>query len=412
MWMVLWLLALAFSDSPAGAEPCPVLSPNDHIPDSCALQQLLDRGGQILLDAPASPDAPGYILDRGLRLLVSGTSLTGRNPEAKARMVSDPDIADAMLDAKADNFTLANLVFDGNRDNRRHQLATCRGPRAKAYNLILRGSGFKVHDLESTHALCGSAMAIEGSDFRIYDNRVVDNGFDIFEQPQFGTKTEAWSDGMTVWKCERGQIYNNTLADNTDIDIIVGGGRACQVLNNQISHHKKYAFGGLHVAWFPNGDGNHVDSLFGGNWISAESGLLHFGLMVGFHPWNADVWIENAGRIANNYTSGAGINLAVDGVRKAEIVSNTVAVNALDAIFPSCRVGKDDATEASIGTPPFAVHSAHAQLPSDELQPGAQCVNLDNGQCEPCSGLGTGAAPENGAFRKRPPPVRPTLPRR
>lgn len=296
MWLVL-LFFLLFSGSTA-AEPCPSLSPDDDIPDSCALQELLDRGGRIELAAPADSESPGYILDLGLRLWVRGTTVVGPGAGPKARIVADPDIAEAMLAAKADDYTLANVIFDGNRDQRRHMIPSCVAGRGNAYNLILRGANFVVHGLESTHALCGSAMAVEGRDFRIHDNWIADNGWDIFEK--VGGKLEVWADGMTVWRCERGQIYDNWFEDNTDIDLVVGGGPGCQVLNNEIHHVRKYGFGGIHVGWFPNGDGNHEGSIFEGNRIVSEPNRLHFGLLVGFHPWNRNIWLEDGGRIADN----------------------------------------------------------------------------------------------------------------
>ena len=400
MWLALWVFVSLWAS--AARADCPPLSPEDDTPDSCALQALLDRGGEILLKAPATSDSPGYILDRGLRLTVSSTRLIGPAAGNKARILAAPDIADAMLDAHADNFTIAYVVFDGNRENRRHKVASCRGPRSDAYNLILRGASFVVHDLESIHTLCGSAMAVEGRDFRIYNNRIVDNGWDIFDQADIGYALEAWADGMTVWRCDRGQISDNTLGDNTDIDIVVGGGDGCQVLDNRITHSRKYGFGGIHVGWFPNGDGTHTGSLFEGNRIVSEPDRLHFGIMVGLHPWVADIWLADAGRIVNNYVEGAGINLAIDGVLKAEVLSNTLGFTSSDPNLQSCPFGRG--VSAPILSPPYIVHNAHAWQ-GDDLQPGAICMNLDEGKCEPCSAAG----PDPQAPPER---IRPKVPKR
>lgn len=59
-------------------------------------------------------------------------------------------------------------------------------------------------------------------------------------------------------------MHDNTLSDNTDVDIVIGGGTNCRVQNNTIHQNYKHAFAGIHVTNFPGeGNGNHPGSTFG-----------------------------------------------------------------------------------------------------------------------------------------------------
>jgi hypothetical protein len=45
-----------------------------------------------------------------------------------------------------------------------------------------------------------------------------------------------WADGLTVWNCDGGHIHDNTFSDNTDVNLIIGGGFGCVVEDNVISN--------------------------------------------------------------------------------------------------------------------------------------------------------------------------------
>ena len=138
--------------------------------------------------------------------------------------------------------------------------------------------------------------------------------------------------------CDSSQIWKNVLVDNTDIDVIVGGGPDCSVLNNTIWHGGKHAFAGLAVGNF-NDNGMHTGSHFSGNRIintvisQGEPGKfipwLNIGLLVGSHPWRqaASLDVKDTGTVGPsapiagrpdldvgpNHIEGANANLVIDG---------------------------------------------------------------------------------------------------
>jgi hypothetical protein len=120
------------------------------------LQACLDDGGLIELQ----PGGTGYILQWGLNITVDGTQLDSLAPPAKASLMATDDFFGTLLHATSNSYSVANMHFDGRRDNRT-LLSTCGqipqtvqlGP-----NLQFEGSGWIVHHVESWHAICGSAM--------------------------------------------------------------------------------------------------------------------------------------------------------------------------------------------------------------------------------------------------------------
>ena len=123
----------------------------------------------------------------------------------------------------------------------------------------------------------------------------------------------------------RSQVHHNVLEDNTDIDLVVGGGTGCDIFGNTITNTYHHAFGGLQVGWFPNGGGNHSGVSYRNNSISSLANKLAFGLIVGFHPWNPLQPVVNAGTVSGNQSSGAVVNLAVDGINAGTVQDNTVS---------------------------------------------------------------------------------------
>lgn len=137
---------------------------------------------------------------------------------------------------------------------------------------------------------------------------------------------------------ERGRhstIDHNFLLDNTDIDLVVGGGPDCTVTNNDIRHFGKYGFAGLNSGNFAEtrqtdsqGNvtfraGDHEGSHFVNNTVGLGfANMLGMGLLVGAHPWNPDVHVYNPS-VTNNAVGsavpgmlGAVINVIVEGVEE------------------------------------------------------------------------------------------------
>jgi putative transposase len=93
-----------------------------------------------------------------------------------------------------------------------------------------------------------------------------------------------------------------------------------QALN--IRNYEKYGFAGFHVGSF-NQSGYHADSQYRYNDVASWYDQQSFGIVIGFHPWNATVPVPFAGYVNDNWTWGAVVNLAIDGISDGEIQRNT-----------------------------------------------------------------------------------------
>ena len=257
----------------------------------------------------------------GLVLRTSGTTLTSRSAYGwKALLQATTDLQSPMLRVEdwVSNYTISRIWFHGERFNRRG-VASCTSDQTN--NLWLRGSYFLIDEIDSTDAPCQSSATVEGDHFEIRNSWFANNGWD---EPSGGP----WADGLTVWRCGNGYIHHNHFIDNTDIDLVVGGGSNCRVEYNQIEHRLSYGFAGIHVGWFPNGNGNHAGSTYFGNTITSGYDKLAFGLVIGFHPWSSKIQLVDSGRVVDNAISGAVINLAVEadktGAVVGEVTGNTM----------------------------------------------------------------------------------------
>jgi hypothetical protein len=185
-----------------------------------------------------------------------------------------------------------------------------------------------------------------------------------------------WSDGMTVISCEGGQIHNNTLADNTDIDLVLGPGN-CSVQGNTITHFNRYGFAGLNVGSF-NGSGNHAGSVISGNTIQSGFNLLSIGLLVGSHPWstNPAFDVQHAGDVVGNSMSGAVINLVVEGMAGGN-VGVTGAPNSMSGAQGDRHLAPSGCVSTNYSAHHFAVgaiQSGWFAMEYDNATSGNPCV--------------------------------------
>ena len=123
-------------------------------------------------------------------------------------------------------------------------------------------AGLQFFNNEVIGALCGSGIGLLGT-FDVQSNYIGSNG----QNGLPGALT--WADGLSVQSCQGGFIGHNTLVDNTDIDLPVGGGGGCGVVQNVVAHFGKYAGAGITVGNFVNvpHPGNHTGSTYSGNHI-------------------------------------------------------------------------------------------------------------------------------------------------
>jgi len=302
--------------SPAWA--CDPINPNDWLPDDSGLNCRLDAGGTIVLD----PGYPGYIIDSGLIISRNGTRLVSSGaPNQTATLIAGQNLFAYMMTTPpwpVHNIEISYITFSGMVDEpgwrlRRH----CTAPYDTPGNVGIWGDWTYVHNSEFKHALCGSGLKVLGSNYTINDNYIAYNGRD-----RFSSETgDRWADGITALSCFGGTISNNTLVDNTDIDIVIGGGN-CSVYGNQVWHGGKYAFAGIQVGWFQEGAGNHSGAVIQDNRIeSVVPNRLGMGLLVGFHPWDSAINVSG-GSVLGNWISGAVINLILEGAYNVRVQNN------------------------------------------------------------------------------------------
>jgi len=300
-------------------------NPNDQLPDDDLFQRCLDVGGEIRLQT----GEPGYIIDKGLLLRRSGTVITSDSVPNKVKIIAGRDLFSFILkteDTGLHNFSIEYVSFNGMVDERasdgpyRRRLGGC-GEMSPG-NVVLAGRDFSFNHSESKHALCGTGLGLYGKNFKVIDNNIYSNGRD----KNSGTGGLSWSDGMTVLYCGGGYIAHNTVEDNTDIDLVLGGGRGCVVELNTITHRDKHAFAGLAIGNFSgDGAGDHSGSEYRSNTVfSTRPNVLSVGILVGSHPWSSGVNIRNAGIIIANTSYGNVMNFVVDGVYGGEISGNTI----------------------------------------------------------------------------------------
>ena len=357
---------------PSGAAgPCvPNASPSDGIEDSAAIQACLDKAGLVSLSPGRSP---GYLIEHGLWMTGNTTLFS---PDGKATLAAHSTLgAEPILHVEGSNWHISDVVFDGKKYER-DAMGLCWSGDKRGYNVkIFDSSDFTITHVETVNALCGTGMEVVGTNFEIAFVLAAYNGREVGEWPNAPYQ---FSDGITVVYCDNGNIHDNTFIDNTDFDLLFGGGPNCLVHHNEILHQIRFAFGGLNIGnmdanrWDGYGSkwrGNHYGSNFFQNRVSSAPGMLMYGLSIGSHPFTANpdnYTVHNAGGFTQNTSTGAQVNLIVDGVLNGDIHGNTLdKPQGHRSEFNSCRIS----TNYIAGHTDFGL-------------PGAIGMTMDNGVCE------------------------------
>lgn len=327
----LFLMAFCVSSAPqtaaATSRPnCPQARPGDGEPDASAINRCLTEEGLVILE-----DGGVYDIDRPIEIHKDGMVLRGEGRGDRPVLRAVPDLADELLRTTdgAGEYVLAHLVFDGRKDHRTARALCETEERFRLTQIRLRGDRWRVHDVDSNNALCGSAMEVEGADFEIRNSQFLNNGY-----PQgTGSLREPWADGLTLLRCDDGYVHDNLFEDNTDVGIAVGGGAGCVIERNEIRNISKRGLAGMHVGWFPPGNGNHDGSFYRSNTIRSEPDQMGFGLVVGFEPWwnasheeaHGTASVRHAGTVTRNTITGAVVNLAIAGIGDGLVRQNTTS---------------------------------------------------------------------------------------
>jgi hypothetical protein len=222
--------------------------------------------------------------------------------------------------------TIDHLVLDGNRAAR---LGTTAGTQCAA-GTNTYGFNSRMSDCTFCHftnnvsrnALCGTGLEFRGNDGVITNN--------VFRGNGQNSVTNMWADGLTIHFSDRATVSNNTMADNSDVDLVIGGGRNAVITNNAISQPTQVSFAGLMLDNFNGGtSGDFTGALVSGNTIDCSAARnCHFGINLGPHPWYLSANIFGGDVHGNTVTSGRqGINVDGAGTAAAPLVlyGNTVS---------------------------------------------------------------------------------------
>lgn len=330
-WLLGWLLiaaALAVLPAltrPALAEAAPAAA--------CGVLDGLAQGSgdaapalQRCLDASAAGVtvalAPGrYLLARAITM-TRPVTVTTRGMGADAPACRQIDARCAVLlvrpapgtvpsgsmpvTVRGHGVTIDHLVLRGSG------AAVCRDPalRPSAGGLRVTGDGFRAIGSVFTGFACYTSLEYtQGQGGVISRNLFAGNGTH--------TARDMWSDGLTIHEAAGLKVTGNRFVDNTDVQLILGGCRDCQISGNSFRHSGDAAGGSfaemMIQAWPGHTSGRYEGSQFVRNDI--DCGVARrcgFGILIGSSPWyDAPV---SGGLIARNRVANAMLDLDVDGL--------------------------------------------------------------------------------------------------
>jgi len=295
--------------------------------------------GSYLLGAP-------LILDRAITVRTEASNdysgRCGAGPEsgcaelapwpARFRPEFLPDDSGGFVQVSADNVHLDRLVLNGNRNGLLGEVDAGGAP-VWTHDMCLaknmRGLAIKASNTSLTrsvvkHALCNGGVHVIGPNavkrtageraisptethhVRIVDNTVFANGTSMWGTPFF------WADGVVVFDADDSEIAFNSILDNTDVQLIIGGCRRCRINDNTLGHSgdaygsatPPYSHGALMIHAWPqvhygalwsavptSGDFTNADIYH--NWIDCL-GHCGVGVLFGGNPWYPPYEIDDA----------------------------------------------------------------------------------------------------------------------
>lgn len=304
---------------------------------SAAIQQCIDTtpaGG--ILELPAGV----YRIDH--QLLVQARPITLRSEGKNSSMVpcaaanhdcaelrASPAFTDTIgiLRLLHDAITVDHLVINGNKVIRRDTPSgqQCRSYHGVyGYNVQLGCDDCSFTNSVSRDALCGTCLEVAGARSRVtvQNSRIIGCGVHNLEG--------LWADGLTVHDASDSRFVDNQLADNTDVDLIFGGCRDCDISGNVINHGSDFAsssFAALMIHAWDTTSGDYQGTVVRNNTIDCgPQQQCGIGLYIG-----ADAWYDTdtfGGSIHSNSVANAQFGLLIDDAHDLEIYDNPVSGTA------------------------------------------------------------------------------------
>ncbi len=291
-----------------------------------ALQACIDGAAvNTVLELP-----PGVALVSGTIKIARAISITTKNTpagfscgvndahpcfEMRAVPNTQADNAAGILNITGTGAVVRNLVVNGNRAARLGSAtaAECVNPNAGAgrgWNINVNGKEITVEGVTSKNTLCGTALAVEGSRFKMNGNTVAFNG----------AHQDRYADGMTVLEAKDSEFNSNLFIDNSDVDFIFGGCQNCRIQNNLIRHGDSFssaAFAAMMIqSWPGRTSGDYTNSDISGNQIDCgPRRRCGFGLYIGGDSWYRDASSTFGGFVHDNIVRNALTGFIIEQVR-------------------------------------------------------------------------------------------------
>ncbi|RKH09930.1 hypothetical protein D7V97_15140 [Corallococcus sp. CA053C] len=275
-------------------------------------------GGTLEIPAGTYGIATQVLITKPFTLRTQGLAGSTANCEApgvtcavlKALPTFNANVGGFLAVQSTHDVTLDHLILDGNRAARLGTPAASQCASGNNY------SGFNsrmsdctacrfTHNV-SKNALCGTAL-----EFRGHDGTVINS---VFRSNGQNATSNLWSDGLTIHYSDRVTVTGNTFVDNSDVALILGGGRYAVVTNNAISQPGQVVFAGLMLDNFNGGtSGDFTGAVVTGNTIDCASARnCHFGINLGPHAWYQSTPILG-GDVHGNVVASARQGINVDG---------------------------------------------------------------------------------------------------
>ena len=208
---------------------------------SAAIQTCIDAtpyGGTLELPAGVYRIASELQFTRPLTLRTAGTSGVAANCIELGGPACAIFRADANLSVPrgfvrfgaTTAVTLDHVVLDGNRGARLSSAAaaTCAdGSNGAGFNAATAGcTGCAFTRGVSARALCGTGWEWNGDQATFTH--------DVFRENGSHAVTNMWSDGLTLLQSNGASVTASRFVDNSDVDLIFGGGTSATLANNSI----------------------------------------------------------------------------------------------------------------------------------------------------------------------------------
>jgi hypothetical protein len=261
---------------------------------------------------------------------------------------------------------LDRVVLDGNRVARLTSAAaaTCAsGSNGAGFNASTAGcTACSFTNGVSARALCGTGWEWRGDSATITNSVFRENGAHAVQN--------MWSDGLTLLQSNGAQVVGNGFLDNSDVDLIFGGGTNASVRNNSVRHLSQSSFAGLMLDNFNGGtSGDFTGTTVSSNVIACGAQQCDFAIELGPHAWYLSANLVG-GSVTGNTANGGKFNLNAEGAgtiaAPMTVTANTLGAAPTSATFncgahatTSFNVSPDSHVDTGAGPAPTGSLTFH-----------------------------------------------------